>query len=250
MRVKTNKEKEMSLEQLSKSFVISLTVPAIMLASAAFAAEKEMKTTTPVQKTQQERMVTQAQPATDILKISDVIGQNVENPQGDNLGEISDVVVDPNDGSVVYAVLEAGGFLGLGDKFFAIPWRAFQTVADDDKGEIDKLILNVDKDRMQNAPGFDKDNWPNMADAEWGQTVHTYYDQQDYWERRQAMRQGSTMTPGMSGISATVQQVRGDTVELQVPQGVVQDLQAGDRVEMRTENQPAQPGQSKDKDKQ
>jgi len=246
----------MSLEQLSKSFVISLTVPAIMLASTAFAAEKEMKTTTPVQKTQQERMVTQARPAIVILKISDVIGQNVENPQGDNLGEINDVVVDPNDGSVVYAVLAAGGFLGLGDKFFAIPWRAFQAVADDvndkdDKGEIDKLILNVDKDRMQNAPGFDKNNWPNMADAEWGQTVHTYYDQQDYWKRRQAMRQGSTMTPGMSGISATVQQVRGDTVDLQGPQGVVQDLQAGDRVEMSVQKQTEnQPGQPKDKDKQ
>ena len=227
----------MSLKQLSKSFVISLTVPAIMLASTAFAAEKEMKTTTPAQKTQQERMGTQAPPATDILKISDVIGQNVENPQGDNLGEINDVVVDPNDGSITYAVLEAGGFLGLGEKFFAIPWRAFQTVADDDKdkddkGEIDKLILNVDKDRMQNAPGFDKDNWPNMADTQWGQTIHSFYGQDDYWKERQAMRQGSAMTQKMPTVSATVQQIRGDTVELQVPQGMVQDLQAGDRVEV------------------
>jgi sporulation protein YlmC with PRC-barrel domain len=227
----------MSLEQLSRSFVMTLTVPAIMLASTAFAADKVMKTPTPVQKTQQERVVTQAQPATSILKMSQVIGKTVENAQGNNLGEINDVVIDPSDGSVVYAVLEAGGFLGLGEKFFAIPWRAFQTVADndkdkDDKGEIDKLILNVDKDRMQNAPGFDKDNWPNMADAEWGQTVHSYYKQDDYWKERQAMRQGSAMTQKMSTVSATVQQVRGDTVELQVPQGMVQDLQAGDRVEV------------------
>jgi sporulation protein YlmC with PRC-barrel domain len=238
----------MSLEQLSRSFVMTLTVPAIMLASTAFAADKVMKTPTPVQKTQQERVVTQAQPATSILKMSQVIGKTVENAQGNNLGEINDVVIDPSDGSVVYAVLEAGGFLGLGEKFFAVPWRAFQTVADnddkDDKGEIERLILNVDKDRMQNAPGFDKDNWPNMADTQWGQTVHSYYDQQDYWEQRQAMRrgdhdamskhgvQGSAMTQEMSSISATVQQVRGDTVELQIPQGMVQDLQAGDRVEV------------------
>jgi sporulation protein YlmC with PRC-barrel domain len=231
------KEKVMSLEQLSKSLVIMLTVPALMLASSAFAAEKERGPAVSTQATPQERAMTQAQPVTNILKISDVIGQNVENPQGDNLGEINDVVVDPSDGHIAYAVLEAGGFLGLGEKFFAIPWRAFQTVADDDKdkddkGEIDKLILNVDKDRMQNAPGFDKDNWPNMADAEWGQTVHSYYKQDDYWKERQAMRQGSAMTQKMSTVSATVQQVRGDTVELQVPQGMVQDLQAGDRVEV------------------
>jgi sporulation protein YlmC with PRC-barrel domain len=244
------KEKVMSLEQLSKSLVIMLTVPALMLASSTFAAEKErgpIKSTDPtIQQNQpatstqtmpQEGAMTQAQPVTNILKISDVIGQNVENAQGDNLGEINDVVVDPNDGHIIYAVLEAGGFLGLGEKFFAIPWRAFQTVADDDKdkddkGEIDKLTLNVDKDRMQNAPGFDKDNWPNMADTQWGQTVHSYYDQQDYWKERQAMRQGSAMTQQMATVSATVQQVRGDTVELQVPQGMVQDLQAGDRVEV------------------
>jgi sporulation protein YlmC with PRC-barrel domain len=244
------KEKIMSLEQLSKSVVIMLTVPALMLASSAFAAEKEGKTikstdptlqqtrpATSPQTTPQEGAMTQGQPVTDILKISDVIGQNVENPQGDNLGEISDVVVDPSDGSISYAVLEAGGFLGLGEKFFAVPWRAFQTVADDDKdkddkGEIDKLILNVDKDRLQNAPGFDKDNWPNMADTEWGQTIHSYYGQDDYWKERQAMRQGSAMTQKMSTVSATVQQIRGDTVELQVPQGMVQDLQAGDRVDV------------------
>jgi sporulation protein YlmC with PRC-barrel domain len=253
------KEKIMSLEQLSKSVVIMLTVPALMLASSAVAAEKERGPAISAQTTSQERAMSQAQPVTNILKISDVIGQNVENPQGDNLGEINDVVVDPNDGSIVYAVLEAGGFLGLGEKFFAIPWRAFQTVADDDKdkddkGEIDKLILNVDKDRMQNAPGFDKDNWPDMADTQWGQTIHSYYRQDDYWKERQARRQGSAMTQEMSTVSATVQQIRGDTVELQVPQGMVQDLQAGDRVEVsvqkQVENQPAPSSQSKDKDKQ
>jgi sporulation protein YlmC with PRC-barrel domain len=245
MRVNYNEEKEMSLEQLSKSLLISLTVPAIMLTSTAFAAEKEMKTTTPVQKIQQERMVTQERPATDILKMSQVIGKTVENAEGTNLGEINDVVIDPSDGSVVYAVVEAGGFLGLGEKFFAIPWRSFQTVADDDdKGEIDRLILNIDKDRLSNAPGFDKDNWPNMADDQWGQTVHSYYDQQDYWKQRQAMRRGdhdamtksgahdSAMTQNMSSVSATIQQVRGNKVELEVPQSMVQDLQAGDRVEV------------------
>ena len=234
----------MSLEQRSKNFIISLTVPALMLASTALAAEKEMKTTTPVQKMQQERIVTQTRPAATILKMSEVIDKTVENTNGDNLGEIKDIVVDPSDGSIVYAVVEAGGFLGLGEKYFAIPWRAFQTIPDkDDKGDIDRLILNIDKDRLTKAPGFDKKNWPNMADEQWGQTVHSYYNQQDYWEQRQAMRRGdhgavtstthsTVTTQEMPGISATVQQVRGNKVELEVPQSMVQDLQAGDRVEV------------------
>jgi len=231
----------MHLEQLSKSLVITLTVPALMLASTAFAADKAHKMDTSKQMTQQERMETRAQAVPSILKISEIMGITVENAQKDNIGEIKEVVVDPSDGSVAYAVLEAGGFLGMGEKYFAIPWRAFQTVADDDdKGDVERLILNVDKDRLKNAPGFDKDNWPDMADAKWGQTVHTYYGQQNYWEQRRAMRhmmskpgaQGSATTQMKTGMSATVQKVEGDTVELQVPQGMIQDLQAGDRVEV------------------
>ena len=233
----------MSFKALFKTTIIALSVPALIWSSTALAAEKEKGApmTKPKPMTQQERTGNQLQPVTRIIKISEVIGMTVETPQGDNIGEIQDVVMDPSDGNVAYAVLAAGGFLGLGEKFFAIPWRAFQAQADDDdeKGDIDKLTLNVDKDRMQNAPGFDKDNWPDMANQEWGQTVHTYYDQQDYWKQRQAMRQDGHDTMGktstlsdQASISATVEQVRGNKVELQVPQDVVKDLQAGDRVEV------------------
>lgn len=246
----------MTLTKLSKSLIITLTASALIMASTALAAEKEhkIKSTEPtVEKRQpaastpapgQERVTTQMQPATEILKIRKIIGMTVENTQGSNLGEINDVVVDPSDGSIVYVVVEAGGFLGLGEKFFAIPWGAFQTLSDDDdRGELDRLVLDVDKDRLQNAPGFDKDNWPNMADAQWGATVHSYYDQQDQWARRHTTIQGdnkmsrhdaSSSATAQAGtqISATVQQVRGNTIELQVPESMMQDLQAGDRVEV------------------
>ena len=188
----------------------------------------------------------QSQMDTNILRVSEVIGTTVENTQGDNLGDIHDVVVDPSDSSIAYAVLAAGGFLGLGEKYFAIPWRAFQMVTDDDdKTEVERMILDADKDRMQNAPGFDKDNWPDMANPEWGQTVHTYYGQQDYWQQRQS-RQSAQSSTAMNerSVSATVQQVQGTTVELEVPQDLVQDLQAGDRVEVsvqkKQKNKPAQ----------
>lgn len=238
----------MLLNHLGKPIAVMLLVSGFAVTSIA--AEKERKVTSPpatqttntMQTNQQEGMTNTSQMSqmpTDILRISEIVGVNVENPQGNNLGEISDVVVDPSDGTIAYAVLEAGGFLGLGEKFFAIPWRAFQVeVDDDDKYDIEKLILNVDKDRMQQAPGFDKDNWPNMADAQWGQSVHEYYGQQDYWQQRQNKQQAqSSSAMNQQSISATVQQVEGTTVEIQVPQELVKDIEAGDRVEVSIQKQ-------------
>jgi sporulation protein YlmC with PRC-barrel domain len=236
----------MQLNQLSKPLVITLVMSGFALTSMAVAQQAPSSATTPT--TQQKRMETpsqQSQMDTNILRVSEVIGTTVENTQGDNLGDIHDVVVDPSDSSIAYAVLAAGGFLGLGEKYFAIPWRAFQMVTDDDdKTEVERMILDADKDRMQNAPGFDKDNWPDMANPEWGQTVHTYYGQ-DYWQQRQS-RQSAQSSTAMNerSVSATVQQVQGTTVELEVPQDLVQDLQAGDRVEVsvqkKQKNKPAQ----------
>jgi sporulation protein YlmC with PRC-barrel domain len=225
----------MQLNQLSKPLVITLVMSGFALTSMAVAQQAPSSATTPT--TQQKRMETpsqMSQKGTNILRISEMIGTTVENTQGDNLGEIHDVVVDPSDGNIAYAVLAGGGFLGLGEKYFAIPWRAFQAVTDDDdKTEVERMILDADKDRMQNAPGFDKDNWPDMANPEWGQTVHAYYGQQDYWQQRQN-RQSAQSSTAMTerSVSATVQQVQGTTVELEVPQDLVQDLQAGDRVEV------------------
>jgi sporulation protein YlmC with PRC-barrel domain len=234
----------MKPKQWTKPLVVGLTIPTLMLASSAFAAQSD-KTIQRSQTTQQERMENRQGSASHIYRASQLVGADVENVQGDNLGEIHDVVIDPADGSIAYAVLAAGGFLGMGEKFFAIPWRVFQPQMDDD-GEIEQLTLNVEKERFQNAPGFDKGQWPDMANPQWGQTVHTYYDQQDYWERRQAMKQAgktdmstqsSGMQHGQTSASATVQKVSGNTVELQIPQDLLKDLQAGDRVEVSVQKQ-------------
>jgi hypothetical protein len=79
-------------------------------------------------------------------------------------------------GRIAYAVLSFGGFLGMGDKLFAIPWNALalDTVEK-------RFILNVDKERLKGAPGFDKENWPNMADHAWGAKVFTYHGAKPYW---------------------------------------------------------------------
>jgi sporulation protein YlmC with PRC-barrel domain len=113
-----------------------------------------------------------------IVQASKIIGEGVLNPQNDELGKIHDIVIDAKDGRVSYAVLSAGGFLGLGNKLFAMPWNAFEF-----SNSENKLVLNVDKEKLKAAPGFDKDaKWPDFADKTWGGTIHDYYGYKPYWK--------------------------------------------------------------------
>jgi len=110
-------------------------------------------------------------------KVTDLKGRKVTNAEGEHLGQIEDVVTDANTGRVLYGVLSFGGFLGMGDKLFAIPWRSLQPT-DDGKG----FVLNVAKDRLKNAAGFDKDRWPDLANEQFATSTYQYYDQKPYWK--------------------------------------------------------------------
>ncbi len=101
---------------------------------------------------------TSNQQASRYIRASKMIGMNVKNAEGENLGEIKDLIVDVANARVYYAVLEFGGFLGLGEKLFAYPVRAFRIAAD-----LDDLVLNVDDAKLKAAPGFARDNWPDWA---------------------------------------------------------------------------------------
>jgi len=104
------------------------------------------------------------------VRATKLIGSDVRNAQGENLGEIKDLIVDVNSERVYYAVLSFGGFLGLGDKLFAYPVRAFSQAADNDK-----VILNVDKAKLKAAPGFEKDRYPDFADKRYTEDVDRYF---------------------------------------------------------------------------
>ena len=106
-----------------------------------------------------------------------VIGSQVVNAQKENLGRIEELVLDAGAGRIAYAVLSFGGVLGMGDKYFAIPWNAFQFNVSEDHA-----VLNVDKKLLENAPGFNKDNWPNMADSTWATSIYKHYGYTPYWE--------------------------------------------------------------------
>jgi sporulation protein YlmC with PRC-barrel domain len=111
-----------------------------------------------------------------VLSASTLTGDDVYNPAGEKLGKIDEIMIDLPSGRVAYAVLSFGGFLGLGDKLFAIPWSRLQV---DEENR--RFLLNVDRATLERAEGFDKDNWPDMSDQSWGRRVYEYYGATPYW---------------------------------------------------------------------
>jgi hypothetical protein len=85
----------------------------------------------------------------------------VVNHQNENVGKIHELVIDARKNRVAYAVLSFGGFMGMGNKLFAMPWKAFEFHATERK-----LMLNVGKEKLKTAPGFEKDDkWPDFSDT-------------------------------------------------------------------------------------
>lgn len=111
-----------------------------------------------------------------VLSATSLEDNDVVNTEGQSLGNIEDFMIDLDNGRVSYAVLSFGGFLGVGDKLFAIPWDSLHVDTTNER-----FVLDVPKEKLENAPGFDKSNWPNMADRAWGQKIYKYYDVQPYW---------------------------------------------------------------------
>ncbi len=103
------------------------------------------------------------------MKASEMFGRNVENTADENIGEIEDLAIDPSTGRIAYAVLSFGGFLGFNDKFFAVPLEALTHQSDG------TCRLAVDKDRLKDAPGFDKKNWPRTGNATFDTQVRDFY---------------------------------------------------------------------------
>jgi len=112
-----------------------------------------------------------------VMSTSSLTGDRVYNRAGDDLGKLTDIMIDMSSGRIAYGVLSFGGFLGMGDKLFAVPWKRL-SVDEESK----RFILDVAKETLERAPGFDKDNWPDMADASWSSQIHTHYGVDPYWE--------------------------------------------------------------------
>ncbi|WP_406656695.1 PRC-barrel domain-containing protein [Methanolobus sp. ZRKC2] len=109
----------------------------------------------------------------DIMSASSLKGDKIVNEKGEDLGSISDVVLDITNDSIAYVVISFGGFVGVANKLFGVPIEALKK-----KPGEDVFVLNVDKERLKAAPGFDKDKWPGIsgeAQMDYAACVYGYY---------------------------------------------------------------------------
>lgn len=109
-------------------------------------------------------------------RASEIIGLTVKNTAGRDLGTVSDIVLDTQKGNIRYLAISYGGFLGLGDKLFAIPHQSFEWKLDDANKTF--LVLNLTEKQLREAPGFNQNAWPDFAnDTQWREKIDTYYDE-------------------------------------------------------------------------
>ena len=119
------------------------------------------------------------------LRLSEIMDMEVRNAQDEELGEIEDVVVEKQSGKIRYAAISVGGFLGIGDRLIAVPWQALRIQQQQDDPDEKFVLLNADRSRIENAPGFNEDNWPDFGNPRYSQEIETYY-------QSDSARQGTT----------------------------------------------------------
>jgi sporulation protein YlmC with PRC-barrel domain len=134
-----------------------------------------------------------AGPGPSLMGADTLIGDSVVNGAEEDLGDIKEIMLDMNSGQVAYAVLAFGGFLGMGEKLFAVPWQALHLDTVNHR-----FVLNVEKERLKTAPGFNKDAWPDMSDVTWANQIHAFYGTDPNRSGAPTMGPGSSMS-GMAG---------------------------------------------------
>jgi sporulation protein YlmC with PRC-barrel domain len=104
------------------------------------------------------------------FRVDNIIGSGVINLEGKRIGTINDLVIDIDTGNIKYATLEFGGFMGFGDKLFAVPWQSLTAVPAEGI-----FIIDQSEKKLEKAPGFDKNNWPDINDKSWGAGIYEFY---------------------------------------------------------------------------
>jgi sporulation protein YlmC with PRC-barrel domain len=129
-----------------------------------------------------EGSATDAGPRPVVMAAAKLDGNKVLTADGETAGKVKDIMLDVGAGRVAYVVMSSGGFLGIGDRLFAIPWNAL--TLDTDRA---CFVLSVDASRVKDAPDFDQEHWPSMTDAGWATSIHEYYGSEPYWGGRGAL---------------------------------------------------------------
>ena len=113
-----------------------------------------------------------------LIAASQVSGTAVYNPQGERLGTIDDVMLEKISGRAVYAVLSFGGFLGIGDRHYPLPWPQLRYDV-----VFGGYVVNLDKRMLENAPSYGAGEAVSWEDPAWGRSVYDYYKTQPYWDQ-------------------------------------------------------------------
>lgn len=103
---------------------------------------------------------------------STLTGIRVRNRADEELGHIEQIMIEIPSGRVVYGVLSFGGLLGVGDTLVVVPWKAMRI---DDKAISESFVLDTDRETLENAPRFNKDRWPNMADPAFETAISRHF---------------------------------------------------------------------------
>jgi sporulation protein YlmC with PRC-barrel domain len=104
------------------------------------------------------------------FRIDKIIGSGVINLEGEPIGTIDDLVIDIDDGSLVYAAIKTGGFLGFGEKLVAVPWKSLAAVPSEGI-----FIIDQSKTKLEKASSFDANNWPDVGDRNWRAGIYEFY---------------------------------------------------------------------------
>jgi sporulation protein YlmC with PRC-barrel domain len=107
-----------------------------------------------------------------VIRLSDLLGYDVRNPDGEDLGAIEDIMVDWRQDRLAYAILSFGGILGMGEKWFVIP---LDQLTLDPLNQ--RLVVAIEPERLQNAPGYDPNVLPDTSDPNWDEEIRNYWRQ-------------------------------------------------------------------------
>jgi sporulation protein YlmC with PRC-barrel domain len=152
------------------------------------------------------------------LPASTIKGYKVVDTNGDNLGKIEDLMIDLDSGRIAYAALSFGGFLGMSDKLFAVPWQALSPIAN---GQT--FVLAVPREVLEKAEGFDRDKCPTTLE-ELSRT-YNYYGYQPYWQT------GAARETGMPGRAESERMTRGEERARQGRLETAEEVMAGQEKE-------------------
>src|ERR1700761_5512236 len=116
-------------------------------------------------------------PSGRLVAVKRVLGTNVYNAALENLGSIDDVMIDKATARIAYAILSFGGFLGIGDRSYPLPWEKLEY-----NKELGGYVVDVDRETLEGAPSYTDDATASWDDEAWARDVYAHYGVHPFWD--------------------------------------------------------------------